>query len=68
MGNMTFNEMIAAQTESENFLESVLDLTLNTAPISEQMSLSESTLLECDENGIFADDEEDDEIDRKLGV
>lgn len=68
MGNLTFDEMIAAQTESESFLESILDLTVNTTPISEQMNLNESSLLECDENGVFADDEQDDEIDRKLGV
>ena len=65
----TFNEMISEQVEKETLLEAFLDMTISNTPIVQESTINESSLiLECDENGVFPDDVEDDEIDRKLGV
>lgn len=62
------DNMIGNQMFREEFLNQVLSLE-EIDNLQQEKSIQESSvLLECDEEGNFPDDYEDDEIDRKLGV
>ena len=59
--------MIENQMDNETHLANLL--SVGDTPVTEEAAIQESNVvLECDENGVFPDDEEDDAIEKELGV